>query len=440
MTQQYVMRAFNTTILGHVYWSVLGAPDMTGAQSGYNPADLTSITVDYTLQVPINGEGGISQTGLAGGDLTGTYPNPTIAVTAPLQQVFNVRTYGAKGDGTTDDTAAIQAAITAMPSPNGSTLFFPSGIYNCGTININKPVKMIVDSASIVSVASVLFAVTSNMVVEGTSRLASSIISSNGGKLFNITDTFNNSVDGYAHFTLKNITLLGNGSARAVDTSGLALANFGQGLMVFEDCSFTGFGNTAIYLQPEVNFVHIVRNTFTYNQRSVYFGDTGTAWIKDNQFLYGQPGTEQVFLTGQSGEFSGNVIGSWDNINGLNTAPDILLGPANPAFAPGELWITKNRFMNEGEGNNHLRPHIRLQADPGHTYEPVWITENSFLGGAGSPITAATMTRNGSHLVTVTSVLPHTAVTGGIFYVEGAVDTSFNGLYTITVVDIYTLT
>lgn len=41
--------------------------------------------------------------------------------------VYNVRTYGAKGDGSTDDTAAIEAAITAAGT-NGS-VYFPEGVY-----------------------------------------------------------------------------------------------------------------------------------------------------------------------------------------------------------------------------------------------------------------------------------------------------------------------
>lgn len=40
--------------------------------------------------------------------------------------VFNVKDYGAKGDGTTDDTNAINAAQTAA---NGRTLYFPNGTY-----------------------------------------------------------------------------------------------------------------------------------------------------------------------------------------------------------------------------------------------------------------------------------------------------------------------
>lgn len=45
------------------------------------------------------------------------------------QRVYNVKAYGAVGDGVTDDTAAIQSAISACVTAGGGTVYFPNGIY-----------------------------------------------------------------------------------------------------------------------------------------------------------------------------------------------------------------------------------------------------------------------------------------------------------------------
>jgi hypothetical protein len=59
--------------------------------------------------------------------------------------LFDVRDYGAKGDGTTDDTAAVQAAINAAIAsmgsttnpPKGATIYLPPGNYLCKPLNLN---------------------------------------------------------------------------------------------------------------------------------------------------------------------------------------------------------------------------------------------------------------------------------------------------------------
>ena len=43
--------------------------------------------------------------------------------------VFNVRDYGAKGDGSTLDTAAIQRALDAAHAAGGGTVYIPAGVY-----------------------------------------------------------------------------------------------------------------------------------------------------------------------------------------------------------------------------------------------------------------------------------------------------------------------
>ncbi len=56
--------------------------------------------------------------------------------------MFNVRTYGATGDGKTVDTPAINRAIEAAAAAGGGTLVFPAGTYMCFTIRLKSKVDL----------------------------------------------------------------------------------------------------------------------------------------------------------------------------------------------------------------------------------------------------------------------------------------------------------
>lgn len=46
--------------------------------------------------------------------------------------IINVQSFGAKGNGITDDTSAIRAAIDCADPPKAGVVYFPSGSYHCG--------------------------------------------------------------------------------------------------------------------------------------------------------------------------------------------------------------------------------------------------------------------------------------------------------------------
>jgi polygalacturonase len=57
-------------------------------------------------------------------------------------RIFNVRDFGAKGDGKTLDTKAIQAAIDACNKENGGTVLIPAGDFICGTVELKSNVTL----------------------------------------------------------------------------------------------------------------------------------------------------------------------------------------------------------------------------------------------------------------------------------------------------------
>ncbi len=61
---------------------------------------------------------------------------------APTDATFNVRTYGATGDGKTLDTPAVNRAIEAVAAAGGGMLIFPAGTYLCFTIHLRSDVDL----------------------------------------------------------------------------------------------------------------------------------------------------------------------------------------------------------------------------------------------------------------------------------------------------------
>lgn len=136
---------------------------------------------------------------------------------------FNVKdsTYGAKGDGSTDDATAIQSAINAASTAGGGTVFFPAGTYIVGTT----------------------IKVKSNVTLQGV-RAASVL------KLKNTTNVNVLTVEGYGttgadNYTVRDLAIDGNKANNL--TAGMGFASDGRRIRVerlyIYNCREDGFNH-----------------------------------------------------------------------------------------------------------------------------------------------------------------------------------------------------
>ncbi|MER5461501.1 glycosyl hydrolase family 28 protein [Streptomyces sp. NPDC002668] len=78
-------------------------------------------------------------------------PQPAVAA-APAAAEFDVRDYGAVGNGSTNDTSAINKAITAANTAGGGIVRFPPGTYESkNTIKMKSNVTLQLDAGSTIS-------------------------------------------------------------------------------------------------------------------------------------------------------------------------------------------------------------------------------------------------------------------------------------------------
>jgi len=84
--------------------------------------DSPTVTGDLTVTGAISGT-------MSSGNVTSTGSTTARSLATRFADVVNVKDYGAVGDGSTDDTTAIQAAITAAETNNSGKIFYPVGSY-----------------------------------------------------------------------------------------------------------------------------------------------------------------------------------------------------------------------------------------------------------------------------------------------------------------------
>jgi polygalacturonase len=73
--------------------------------------------------------------------------------TSSRQTTYDVKAFGAKGDGTTVDTPAINKAIETAAGAGGGVIRFPAGVYPCFSIRLKSKVSLYLDPGATIHAA-----------------------------------------------------------------------------------------------------------------------------------------------------------------------------------------------------------------------------------------------------------------------------------------------
>jgi len=162
-----------------------------------------------------------------------------------LADCLSVKDFGAAGDGSTDDTAAIQAAINAAEVITNGIVYFPSGTYKTSSsLNINLNVSLISTGGATIKPTVALTSPCINVGVIGSTPRTSTAIIEN--IILDGTATTSSGALGFylwsSNVEVRNCQVFGFYSS---------LVGYQAYTSKVSNCFFTGATNTSVYLQRE---------------------------------------------------------------------------------------------------------------------------------------------------------------------------------------------
>lgn len=259
-----------------------------------------------------------------------SYSGRTVA--ARLNDVINVKDYGAKGDGVTDDSTAIIAAATALTASNG-TLYFPAGDYLINSrIGLPANIDVTIMGAGKFTTAILVNNTSGGFYYDGGSTTGSnyschfgiydlSIQSnltgvSNGDAVYARWTSGSNNAS-TPHFDMCNVVVRNKGaSANDYFANGLHIINSATSKIT--DCTFNQLGADCTHIFVD-NDNTIATYQFYVHNCDITHGTTGIkirGWIED------------VNITGSP--INGQTIGiDWDasGVGTVATVPNLHVQP-----------------------------------------------------------------------------------------------------------------
>lgn len=328
-----------------------------------------------------------------------------------------VKWYGAKGDGTTNDSAAIQAAVSALLTAGGGRLYVPgsTGDYICNSgITIDATLA---SSLSRYGAALTIYG-------DGPSRSCIKSTTISSPMFLYIGNLLHNE----SHFRIENIRLAGNTGAPVASSVGLSMSS--AAWTTFDRCDIEGFD--AGVSATDIDQVAFYNCNIRFNLRGIVC-TTGipitspNSWTFVNTLIAGNSTYGIYVKNANSFTFVGGSI-QYNGRIGVAGGWGVYLDEVGDGY--GNALFSGTAF----EGNGGAGDFLSTQ-----TANPAVITFNSvgFTRTANASATAVTgAVNNGSGLIRLT--MPSTALysTGQVLYVSGVGGvTAANGQWTVTVID-----
>lgn len=317
--------------------------------------------------------------------------------------VCNVAEFGAVGDGVTEDTDAIQAALDAASDAGGGVVYMPPGTYSVDTLYINDDVSLVGSGMGVTILSMIAHATTHNPVI---------LIGDNGGAVGtgSPAGVGNGRV---VNVTVRDLSINGNEN----DQTGVG-DQFSPGIMIWgsdkclvERCEIYDCQGDAVWLGYGVGRVeaanqNVIRNCVFYGNARQQIALTYGA---ENIFAYNAiSGAIDLELDDTLGEIRKNVIigntGRTTETNPLTEGSDLSISLAT-------LNTDETAYFGNVITNNVIE-FLSL----GFNFATI-ISNNIFVGSDDSRVYMASLDgANG------------TLLTGNIFYANTAVATSLTSV------------
>lgn len=269
--------------------------------------------------------------------------------------VFNVKAYGATGDGTTDDTTNVRAALSAAISAGGGIVYFPAGTYK------------ITPSGS----PAIGLAVTGNNITLMGSGPYSSVIKKGGAGIAIDTSGTGSDYSGSMHLYSPSVIGLGVDSDY---NSGLGVRAYYTSLMVMRDFALINNMDTGM------DFAELWDSRFD-NVRVITGGSETASQDKPAIWLRNSAAGSGFGLAGQSS----NQV----HFRGLHLETN-LTGGLWIEPGPGSSAAVESIFIDNIKVEQHQINHtplVKVNTGLGISMNNIFIHAGEFRGGYSTPVT-----------------------------------------------------